>query len=100
MAEVRLNIHQNGPDAFEIFDEDGMVGEMIFDINGTDLTVYHTEVEPEKEGQGYAKMLLESMVAYVREEKLMVRPMCPYVQLQFSRHEDLYQDIWNKINEK
>jgi predicted GNAT family acetyltransferase len=100
MAEVKLYIQQDGPSAFEIHDEDGIAGEMIFDINGTYLTVYHTEVEPEKEGKGYAKMLLESMVAYVRKEKLMVIPMCPYVHLQFERHKDLYQDIWNKINEK
>ncbi|KQR71152.1 GNAT family N-acetyltransferase [Pedobacter sp. Leaf176] len=100
MAQVKLNTQQGEPSSFDIYDEDGKVGEMIFDIEGTNLTVYHTEVEPEKEGLGYAKQLLDAMVNYVRENKLMVIPMCPYVHIQFKRHEDLYKDIWNKINEE
>lgn len=98
--EIKLNIQQGEASSFDIYDEDGKAGEMIFDINGTDLTVYHTEVDPAKEGLGYAKMLLDAMVAYVRENKLMVIPMCPYVHVQFKRHEELYKDIWNKVNEE
>ncbi|CAH0298298.1 hypothetical protein SRABI27_04298 [Pedobacter sp. Bi27] len=100
MAEVKLNIQEGEPSSFDIYDEDGKVGEMIFDIKDNDLTVYHTEVDPAKEGKGYAKMLLDAMVAYVRENRLMVIPMCPYVHIQFKRHEDLYRDIWNKIKEE
>ncbi|RBQ11896.1 GNAT family N-acetyltransferase [Pedobacter miscanthi] len=100
MAEVKINIQQNEPSAFDLYDEDGKVGEMVFDIQGNDLTVYHTEVSPEKEGLGYAKILLDAMVNYVRENKLKVIPLCPYVHLQFRRHEALYQDIWNKIKEE
>ncbi|WP_293307430.1 GNAT family N-acetyltransferase [Pedobacter sp. UBA5917] len=100
MAEVKINIQENGPSAFELYDEDGKVGEMVFDIQGNDLTVYHTEVSPLKEGLGYAKILLDAMVNYVHENKLKVIPLCPYVHLQFRRHEALYQDIWNKIKEE
>jgi len=100
MAQVKLNIQEGEPNSFDIYDEDGKVGEMIFDIKGSDLTVYHTEVEPEKEGKGYAKMLLEAMVAHVRENNLMVIAMCPYVHMQFTRHEDLYGDIWNNGDKK
>lgn len=100
MAQVKLNIQEGEPSSFDIYDEDGKAGEMIFDIKDNDLTVYHTEVDTAKEGKGYAKMLLDAMVAYVRENKLMVIPMCPYVHIQFKRHEDLYRDIWNKVNEE
>jgi predicted GNAT family acetyltransferase len=100
MAQVKLNIQEGEPSSFDIYDEDGKVGEMIFDVVGNDLTVYHTEVDTAKEGLGYAKMLLDAMVAYVRENKLMVIPMCPYVHIQFRRHEDLYHDIWNKVKEE
>ena len=79
-----------------MYDADGKVGEMIFAVEGKDLTVFHTEVSPEKEGKGYAKLMLEEMVAYVRKHQLMVIPMCTYVHLQFKRHPDQYQDIWNK----
>ncbi len=100
MAQVKLNIQEGEPSSFDIYDEDGKVGEMIFDIEGSDLTVYHTEVDTSKEGLGYAKMLLEAMVAYVRENRLKVIPMCPYAHIQFRRHEDLYKDIWNKVKEE
>ncbi len=100
MVEIKLNVQQGEPSSFDVYDEDGKVGEMIFDISGANLTVYHTEVDAEKEGKGYAKLLLDAMVKYVRENKLMVIPMCPYVHIQFKRHEALYRDIWNKINEE
>lgn len=100
MAEIKLNVQQGEPSSFDVYDEDGKVGEMIFDISGANLTVYHREVDAEKEGKGYAKLLLDGMVKYVRENKLMVIPMCPYVHIQFKRHEALYRDIWNKINEE
>ena len=99
MTEIKLNMQQGEPSSFDVHDEEGKAGEMIFEINGSDLTVYHTEVDSEKEGRGYAKLLLDAMVAYVREHQLMVIPMCPYVHMQFKRHEELYQDIWNKVNE-
>ncbi|WP_421940053.1 GNAT family N-acetyltransferase [Pedobacter sp.] len=99
MAEVKINIQEEGPSSFDLYDEDGKVGEMVFDIKSTDLTVYHTEVDPEKEGMGYAKLMLDAMVNYVREHQLKVIPLCPYVHLQFKRHEALYKDIWNKVRE-
>jgi len=99
MAEIKLNIQEGEPNSFDVWDEDGKVGEMIFDITDRNLTVYHTEVDPEKEGKGYAKLLLDAMVSYVREHNLKVIPLCPYVHLQFKRHEEQYQDIWNKEHE-
>jgi predicted GNAT family acetyltransferase len=99
MAEVKLNIQKGEPSAFELYDEGEKYGEMVFDIDGENLTVYHTEIDPEKEGKGYAKLLLEAMVDYVRKNNLKVIPLCPYVHLQFRRHEELYKDIWNKVRE-
>jgi len=99
MAEIKLNVQKGEPNSFDVWDEDGKVGEMIFDLSDRNLTVYHTEVDPEREGRGYAKLLLDAMVSYVRENKLKVIPLCPYVHAQFKRREDLYQDIWNKEHE-
>ena len=58
---------------------------MIVDVIGNILTVHHTEVIPEDEGKGHARQLLNSMVAYVREHRLTVLPLCPYVLAQFRR---------------
>lgn len=76
------------------------IAEMVIGINGKDLTVYHTEVSSKAEGKGLAKKLLEEMVAYAREKKLSVIPMCPFVHAQFKRHPDQYADLWNKTGEE
>lgn len=39
MAEVKLNIQKEEPSAFELYDEGEKYGEMVFDIQGGDLTV-------------------------------------------------------------
>ena len=61
------------------------------------MIVYHTEVLPECEGKGWAKKLLEVMVRYAREKKLMVIPLCPFVHAQFSAHPAEYSDIWRQF---
>jgi uncharacterized protein len=57
--------------------------------------VYHTEVSALAEGKGFAKQLLDAMVAYAREHKLHVEPLCQYVRLQFERKPDEYRDLWS-----
>jgi len=96
MAEVKLYMEQGEPNSFDVHDEDGKVGEMIFEVKGKNLTVYHTEVNEDKEGQGYAKLLFDAMISYTRENDLQVIPLCSYVHLQFRKRETLYNDIWNK----
>lgn len=93
MAEVRFESQENEPNAFNLYEDGEKIGEMIVEIKGNDMTVFHTEVDEDKEGKGYAKMLLKSMVDYVREHHLKVIPMCSYVHLQFDRHPELYKDI-------
>jgi predicted GNAT family acetyltransferase len=99
MALVKLNI-EGEPKSFDIYDEDKKVGEMIFAIQGKDLTVYHTEVDQEEEGKGYAKLLFDEMIKFARENNLLVIPLCSYVHLQFKRQATIYNDIWNKAEDK
>jgi predicted GNAT family acetyltransferase len=79
-----------------IEEQEKQVGEMVIGISETALTVYHTEVDPEMEGKGLAKMMLDEMVGYAREKKLQVVPLCEYVHVQFKRHPDDYADVWRK----
>jgi predicted GNAT family acetyltransferase len=69
---------------------------MVVSISGSNLTVYHTEVSESLKGKGVSTQLLETMVQYVRDNNLKVIPLCPYVSVQFRRHPDKYNDIWNK----
>ena len=96
MQEVKFILNDKGHGGFYILDDTEQLGEMIISITGNMLTVYHTEVSPKAEGKGFAKMLLEAMVDYVRKHEMKVIPLCPYVHLQFKRHPEQYADIWLK----
>lgn len=82
----------------QLFSEDHKAGKMDISVIGKKLTVYHTEVDPEHEGKGFATILLERLVSYARENDLKIVPLCPYVHLQFKRHPDEYNDVWLKEN--
>ena len=96
MSEVTLKLDERGRGAFVLEEEKKKVGEMVIGLSETALTVYHTEVDPEMEGKGMAKLMLDKMVSYAREKNLQVIPLCEYVIVQLKRHPDDYADIWRK----
>ena len=98
MSEIKLELEERGRGAFYLEQDGKKVGEMVIAVSGTALTVYHTEVDPELEGQGFAKKLLDKMVAYAREKKIKVIPLCEYVHAQFKRHPEEYADVWQKLS--
>jgi predicted GNAT family acetyltransferase len=93
MTEVKYETIADEPAAFNLYLDGDKIGEMIVETQGTDITVFHTEVDEDKEGKGYAGEILAALVAYARKEKLKVVPMCAYVRAQFDRHPDEYKDI-------
>lgn len=93
-TEVVVNTHNRGE--VQLFSDDQKVGKMDISVIGQKLTVYHTEVNPEYEGKGFAKILLERLVSYARENDLKIVPLCPYVFAQFKRHPEEYNDVWLK----
>ena len=96
MDEVKLKMVENKQGSFYIEDSDQLMGEMVFQISGNVMTVDHTEVAPEAQGKGIAKLLLHAMAGYVREHNMKVIPHCPYVHAQFKRNPEEYADIWKK----
>jgi uncharacterized protein len=96
MDEVKLNLNEQGDGGFYIMDDSEVMGEMVVNISGNDLTVYHTEVAAKAEGKGFAKKLLNAMVDHARTNNLKVIALCPYVHAQFKRHQEEYADIWKR----
>jgi len=96
MADIKLELDEKKHGAFNLYDNGTKIGEMVIGISQDMLTVYHTEVDEDQSGKGYAKLLLDAMTAYARQNKLMVRPLCAYVHAQFKKHPDEYTDIWLK----
>ena len=80
----------------QLFTEEVKAGKMDIAITNGRLTVFHTEVDPEFKGLGFAKLLLEKLVSYAKEKELKIVPLCPYVNIQFRRHPAQYEDVWEK----
>jgi uncharacterized protein len=100
MEDVQLKLDDKGNGAFYIMDGKEQMGEMVIRISGANLTAFHTEVSPKAEGKGLAKKLLAAMADHARKNGLKVIPLCPFVHAQFKRHEQEYEDIWNREEEK
>jgi hypothetical protein len=93
MEEVKLHLNEKRQGRFFIMQGEKQIAEMVVAISGDLLTVYHTEVLPEAEGSGLAKKLLDALVAYLREHKLKLLPLCAYVALQLRRHPEVFEGI-------
>lgn len=96
MEKVKLELDDQGEGAFRVGVGTPPLGEMIVGISGGTLTVHHTEVSPEAQGKGLAKMLLDAMVEHARANHLRVVPLCPYVYAQFKRRPEAYADLWTR----
>ena len=80
----------------QLFSDGEKAGKMDISVIGEKLTVYHTEVDSVYEGKGFAKILLEKLVSYAKENDLKIVPLCPYVHAQFKRNPEMYGEIWFK----
>lgn len=96
MENTKVALDNKGFGEVQLFDNDIKAGKMDVAITNGKLTVFHTEVSPEFEGRGFAKVLLNQLVSYAKANSLKIIPLCPYVNLQFRRHPAEYEDVWSK----
>lgn len=96
MNDIQLELNQFKQGRFFISENDETLAEMKIGISQGKLIAYHTEVSNKLQGLGIAKKLLDTMVSYARNHELKVVALCPYVNAQFRRHPELYEDIWLK----
>lgn len=96
METTNIVLNENARGEIQLFSDGNKAGKMDILVRNQRLTVYHTEVDPQYEGRGFAKLLLEKLVSYARENDLKIVPLCPYVHAQFKRRPDEYEDIWHK----
>lgn len=96
METVTIVEREKGQQAFVIREGEEKLAEMVFDVTGNIMTVYHTEVFPKAEDKGFGKLLVSAMADHARHHQLKVIPLCVFVQAQFKRHPELYSDVWQK----
>lgn len=94
--ETTTVVLENVKGEVQLFSDGNKAGKMDISVIGEKLTVYHTEVDQQYEGKGFAKLLLNELVSYARTNHLKIVPLCPYVYSQFKRHPEEYNDVWMK----
>lgn len=73
-------------------DDDELAGFAAYRIVGSTIVLTHTEVQPDREGQGVGSSLVRQALDEVRGRGLQVQPQCPFVHSFIERH-PAYQDL-------
>ena len=89
MVEVK-----KGTKSFYVGDsEENPLAEMSFVPSGDNLiTIDHTHVSEELNGQGVGKILLKELVDWARKEGKKIIPLCPYAKAQMEKNKE-YHDM-------
>jgi len=76
----------NGRGAFFIERDGKRIAEQAYRrLDEHHVVIVHTEVDASLRGQGVARRLLETAVAWARETKTRVKATCPYAKAQFEK---------------
>jgi uncharacterized protein len=75
-------------DRYEISVEGDRAGFAAYRLRPGLITFTHTEIDPDREGQGLGAQLVRYALDDVRARGLGVRPLCPFVAGFIDRHPD------------
>jgi hypothetical protein len=95
-GEVKLELKENKTGRFYIRDNQEEIARLEIRIAGNELLALHTEVNSGHEGKGFAKKLFLEMVDYARKNQLKVKAYCPYIQTQFKKSPEEFEDVISK----
>ena len=68
---------------------DGRVCHADYLLDGTEMTVHHTEVPPALRGRGLAAVVVQAVFDHAASNGLTVRPLCSYVRAWTRRHPEV-----------
>ncbi len=71
------------------------VAEMRYKWDGTSIIIDHTLVNPILGGKGIGKQLVDRAVAFAREKKITIVPICSFVE-RVLNFDNRYQDVLKK----
>lgn len=83
----RFEIEVNGHFAFINYKE-----------NGTQISLIHTEAEPELSGTGAAAAVVEKTLYYIEESGKKLLPFCPYVFAYIKKNSEWKRIVDEKFN--
>ena len=74
---------------FEVRVDDRVVGLASYHVDGTTMTLPHTEVDPSVGGRGIGSILVAGVLEAARERGLTVLPYCSFVRHYIQQHPEL-----------
>ncbi len=74
---------------FEIRLDDRVVGLASYHVDGTTMTLPHTEIDPSMGGRGLGTTLVATVLDAARERGLHVLPYCSFVRRHIQLHPEL-----------
>ena len=95
MADQKITVNE-ASNQFELNLERGLAL-VSYELDGKTISILHTEVPEEFEGQGIASHLAKFALDYARENHLKVKNYCRFVQVYLRQHPE-YQDLVVKSN--
>jgi uncharacterized protein len=97
MTDIDLNALQPVNNAEEHRFEIKLGGDVAFIdymLNGSNITMTHTEVPPAFEGKGIAGKLAKFALDWAAAEGYKVNPVCPYVKSYINKHPEYQANAW------
>ena len=64
----------------------------VYQTNNT-IVIEHTNVDASLKGQGIGYKLAEATVAFARDKKLKIQPVCPFAVAVFKKKAEAYSDV-------
>jgi uncharacterized protein len=78
---------------FEVYAYGALAGFSQYSLQGSRITIFHTEVEPGFEGHGVGSALARGALDEVRERGLELIPTCPFIAGYIRGHSGEYLDL-------
>jgi predicted GNAT family acetyltransferase len=93
VAEALIEV-ENRPELgrYQIYADGKLVGHAVYRIDGSEVAIVHTEIEPSVEGHGLGTRLVEAALDDIRAAGRSVAPFCPFVRSFIATHPE-YLDL-------
>jgi predicted GNAT family acetyltransferase len=78
---------------YEVYDDERLAGFAVYQLDGQQIALTHTEVAPAFGGRGLARQLVTEALDDARRRGLGVLPFCPYVRKVIGENAGTYLDL-------
>lgn len=74
---------------FVLVVDGALAGTAQYRLDGDDVAILHTEIDPDYEGRGLGSAFVREVLRQVADRGVAVLPYCPFVRAYLQRHGDL-----------